>query len=304
MVWMPIRMNLMRRGSSNAIDKENAPTTNKIPTSNPVGLKQPAISKPQHIQRIRSKEVPAAELLSPARGAHQSSSSAVGPESEYVVLEDWSFAFNASRPLQLTGRCFNNAAGYEDGDLLEYTSQITSINGRTAVTKSGTVYTLGKPAASFDQLRKQLWINSRTGALGRDDGSSVPPLDFDNPLLGIKLGEVKQAAPVRLPRVAGWSHQSGIALLNDWSPERNATGSFSVVGTVFNCPGAYDGNDNHRTATVVDCRGRLLVTIEGAEYYLGYRANTAKEDRHLLKANEVTREEVLELGLTEEMLAV
>ena len=113
-----------------------------------------------------------------------------------------------------------------------------------------------------------------------------------------------QAAPVRLPRVAGWSHQSGIALLNDWSPERNATGSFSVVGTVFNCPGAYDGNDNHRTATVVDCRGRLLVTIEGAEYYLGYRANTAKEDRHLLKANEVTREEVLELGLTEEMLAV
>ena len=153
-------------------------------------------------------------------------------------MEDWSFAFNASRPLQLTGRIFNNGSGYEDGDLLEYTSQIISINNRSAVTKSGTVYRLGKPSASFDQLRKQLWINSRTGALGRDDGSSVPPMDEDQPLLGIKLGEVTATAPVRLPRVPGWSHQSGVALLNEWSTEKTGSGFVSVVGSVFNCPGA------------------------------------------------------------------
>ena len=137
-------------------------------------------------------------------------------ESEHVCLQEWSFAFNGSRPLQLTGRVYNNPlrteVGFEEGDLLEYTSQVVSCNGRTVMTKSGTVYTLGKPAAGFDQLRKQLWICSRTGQLGRDDGSSVPPLDEDYPLLGIKLGEVVAAAPVKLPKVPGWSHQEGIAV--------------------------------------------------------------------------------------------
>ena len=152
---------------------------------------------------------------------------------ERVVLEDWSFAFNASRPLQLTGKV-NNCAGYDDGDTLEYTSQIVSINGRAAMTKSGTVYQLGQPASSFEQLRVQLWINSRTGAMGRDDGSSVPPLDVDNPLLGIKLGAVIATSPVRLPRVPGWSHQSGVALLHEWSAVKNGNGFVHVVGTVFN----------------------------------------------------------------------
>lgn len=71
-----------------------------------------------------------------ARAAHDEAG-------DHVFLDDWSFAFNASRPLQLTGRVFNNASGFEDGDLLEYTSQVTHIFGRVATTKSGTSYVLG-----------------------------------------------------------------------------------------------------------------------------------------------------------------
>ena len=131
---------------------------------------------------------------------------------DHVLLDDWSFAFNASRPLQLTGRVFNNAAGFEDGDTLEYTSQIVEVKGRIATTKSGTTYYLGRPAQGFEQLRKQLWLCSRSGQLGRDDGSSVPPCDVDRPLAGIKLGQVVPCAPVRLPKMPGWSHQSGVAV--------------------------------------------------------------------------------------------
>ena len=140
------------------------------------------------------------------------SSGSLAAPAEHVLLEEWSFAFNGSRPLQLTGRVFNNAAGFEDGDTLEYTSQIVQMKGRVATTKSGTTYYLGRPAPEFEQLRKQLWLCSRSGALGRDDGSSVPSIDIDQPLEGIKLGEVVPCAPVRLPKVVGWSHQSGIAV--------------------------------------------------------------------------------------------
>jgi hypothetical protein len=93
--------------------------------------------------------------LSPERGPVASHTAAGSADNQHdrICLEEWSFAFNASRPLQLTGRIFNNASGYEDGDLLEYTSQVTSVSGRTAVTKSGTVYVLGKPSATFEQVR-------------------------------------------------------------------------------------------------------------------------------------------------------
>lgn len=102
-----------------------------------------------------------------------------GQGDQHARLDQWSFAFNGSRPLQLTGRVRERGVGDEDeeGDILEHTSQIVQCTGRVATTKSGTAYVLGKPALSFDQLRKQLWISSRTGQLGRDDGSSVPPLD-------------------------------------------------------------------------------------------------------------------------------
>lgn len=219
---------MLRRGSTKENGKENV---ENFPSK--VG------DAPQ------AKKPLASSLKEPVPDAAPSSStwSLATADTEHVCLQEWSFAFNGSRPLQLTGKVYNPAlrteVGFEDGnalcalmphpcapwcvipmchdlllagDLLEYTSQIVSCNGRTATTKSGTAYTLGKPAANFDQLRKQLWICSRTGRLGRDDGSSVPPLDEDNPLLGIKLGEVVAAAPVRLPKVAGWSHQSGVAV--------------------------------------------------------------------------------------------
>ena len=47
---------------------------------------------------------------------------------DHVILDDWSFAFNGSRPFQLTGRVFNGpAGGFDDGDALEYTSQVTEM---------------------------------------------------------------------------------------------------------------------------------------------------------------------------------
>ena len=224
--------------------------------------------------------------------------------SENVLLDDWSFAFNASRPLQLTGRVFNNASGFEDGDTLEYTSQVVEVNGRLATTKSGTTYFLGRPGPSFEQLRKQLWLCSRSGALGRDDGSSVPPLDIEHPLRGIKLGEVVPCAPVRLPKVPGWSHQSGVALLHDWTTVRTKAGFVAVVGTVYNCPGAYDGAGEYHTSTVVDCRGRMLRTLEGAEYFLGRRHGADEAEKKGLTGKELGPNEAAALGLLEDLLAV
>ena len=44
---------------------------------------------------------------------------------EHTLLDGWNLAFNGSWPLQLSGKVFNNAGpGLEDGDLVEYTSQV------------------------------------------------------------------------------------------------------------------------------------------------------------------------------------
>ena len=75
---------------------------------------------------------------------------------DMVVLDGWSFSYNGSRPLQLTGRVFNSAGGFEEGDLLEYTSQVIAANGRIVKTKSGTSYFLGQPDPSFGPIRMQL----------------------------------------------------------------------------------------------------------------------------------------------------
>ena len=190
--------------------------------------------------------------LSPARGHAAVSLPSTASDDDRVCLEEWSFAFNASRPLQLTGRIFNNSSGYEDGDLLEYTSQITSISGRTAVTKSGTVYKLGRPSAHFERLRTQLWINSRTGALGRDDGSSVPPLDEEQPLLGIKLGEIPQ--PPKTYNVMGNANEQGLAI------GETTHGGLSVLSNV----GKTSAN-----GTIMDYNNLISVTLQ--------RASTARE---------------------------
>ena len=123
--------------------------------------------------------------------------------SEHVRLEEWSFAFNASRPLQLTGRVFHGTDGYEEGDLLEYTSQLIAIDGRIATTKSGTIYKLGQPAAGF-------WSSSESscGSHPGRDGQSLTtaracrPLTWSARSWGL-LGDVVAAAPVKLPKVIG-----------------------------------------------------------------------------------------------------
>ena len=329
-------LNHIRRSKSHAEGKENGEA--------PMATKQQIQKKISQQQPIAANPNPSAAAKKPL-GMHQPQALVEqSGESEHVCLQEWSFAFNGSRPLQLTGRVYNNALrteeGFDDGDLLEYTSQVVNCNGRVATTMSGTVYTLGKPASGFDQLRKQLWISSRSGQRGRDDGSSVPPLDEDNPLLGVKLGEVVAAAPVRLPKVAGWSHQSGVAvspwaqrpffrpkpmalplpcrsesseslsqhrwapcvslvcwqLLNDWSPFKTEAGFIALTGTVYNCPGAYDGETTHRTSTVVDCAARVLRTMEGAEYYLGF----PQGQHEGLEASVLSNEEAKALGLLEE----
>ena len=49
---------------------------------------------------------------------------------EHTLLDGWNLAFNGSWPLQLSGKVFNNAGpGLEDGDLVEYTSQVTAARG-------------------------------------------------------------------------------------------------------------------------------------------------------------------------------
>ena len=67
---------------------------------------------------------------------------------------------------------------------------------------------------------------------------------------GIKLGEVVAAAPVKLPKVRGWSHQSGVALLHDWTSFKTPGGFIALRGTVYNCPGAFDGGRFGRVGDV------------------------------------------------------
>ena len=70
-------------------------------------------------------------------------------------------------------------------------------------------------------------------------------------------------------------------------------------------PGAYDGAEGHTTAAVVDVRGRMLVTVEGAEFYLGFRAGSDAEERKALVAHEIDNYEIGLLGLSgDSILAV
>eukprot|EP00964_Phaeocystis_antarctica_P129728 scaffold93601_cov67-Phaeocystis_antarctica.AAC.3 len=53
---------------------------------------------------------------------------------EHTLLDGWNLAFNGSWPLQLSGKVFNNAGpGLEDGDLVEYTSQVEAARGCSPV---------------------------------------------------------------------------------------------------------------------------------------------------------------------------
>ena len=58
------------------------------------------------------------------------------------------------------------------------------------------------------------------------------------------------------------------------------------------------------TATVVDATGRLMRTIEGAEYFLGRMWGTNDDDWAAMEGEVLQAEEMAALGLLEELLAV
>ena len=112
---------------------------------------------------------------------------------EHTLLDGWNLVFNGSWPLQLSGKVFNNAGpGLEDGDLVEYTSQIVSFNGRVAVTKSGTKYYLGTPSPRFEAIRIQLCRASAAAEQGPAAASALAsssfPFDVERPFRFIDLG--------------------------------------------------------------------------------------------------------------------
>ena len=45
-----------------------------------------------------------------------------------------------------------------------------------------------------------------------------------------------------------------VALLHLWTIVKNASGYNACVGTVFNCPGAYDGTKAYTTGDVVEVK--------------------------------------------------
>ena len=49
-----------------------------------------------------------------------------------------------------------------------------------------------------------------------------------------------------------------VALLHLWTLVKNASGYNACVGTVFNCPGAYDGTRGYTTSDVVEIQVRSM----------------------------------------------
>ena len=224
---------------------------------------------------------------------------------EQTLLDEWSLAFNGSRPLQLSGKVFNNAGpGLEDGDTVEYTSQIVEVKGRIAKTKSGTKYYLGTPAPAFEAVRIQLCRGSAVGEYGLAAasamGASAFPFDIERPFNFIDLGPAVPCSSVKLPAVAGWSADSNVALLHHWTLVKNASGYNACVGTVFNCPGAYDGTSEYTTSDVVEIQGRVMRTVDGRAFYLGRRATGEKS----VATSAPPLEEEAELGEVDDLLSV
>ena len=54
------------------------------------------------------------------------------------------------------------------------------------------------------------------------------------------------------PAASNPTHPTQVALLHLWTLVKNASGYNACVGTVFNCPGAYDGTKAYTTSDVVE----------------------------------------------------
>jgi len=226
---------------------------------------------------------------------------------EHTLLDGWNLAFNGSWPLQLSGKVFNNAGpGLEDGDLVEYTSQIISFKGRVANTKSGTKYYLGAPSPLFEAIRLQLCRATAAAEQGPAAAAAISssffPFDVEYPFNFIDLGPTVPCTSVKLPAVAGWSAESNVALLHLWTLVKNASGYNACVGTVFNCPGAYDGTRGYTTSDVVEILGRVMRTVDGRSFYLGRRAQG--EPSTSVVSAPTTLDEEAEFGEVDDLLSV
>jgi len=142
-----------------------------------------------------------------------------------------------------------------------------SAKGRRVMTKSGTQYWLGQPASSYAAIREQLCRKALRG---------VAPVAFDpdDPLAGIDLGEVVPCAAVRIPRIEGWTPDSGNALLDRWTLTKLERGGFTCTGTVYNCASQYDGTEHHTTAVIDDVQGHVAHCVDNATYFLGRQAES------------------------------
>lgn len=227
---------------------------------------------------------------------------------DHVLLDNWNLAFNGSRPLQLSGKVFNNAGpGLEDGDSVEYTSQVVQVEGRIATTKSGTKYYLGNPAPEFEAVRALLCRATAAAELGPAAAAAAASLPFDveSPFNYIDLGPTVACSSVKLPAVAGWTADSNVALLHDWRLVKTAAGYKQCVGTVFNCPGEYDGTPDYQTADVVQMQGRVMRTVDNRLFYLGRREQTdAARGETCVATSAPLLDEAEELGEVEDLLAV
>ena len=214
-------------------------------------VRSPPPPSPRAIDRARAAKKKRADATVAAAGAAAaaaalaprpppSPSSLFSPEHvrsfdwdhEQTLLDGWTLAFNGSRPLQLTGKVFNNAGpGLEDGDAIEYTSQVVGVKGRVATTKSGTKYYLGEPSADFEAVRVQLVRETAAAEHGPVAAATVSvPFDAEKPFGGIDLGPTVACSSVKLPSVKGWTAESNVALLHEWTLEKSAAGYNMCIG--------------------------------------------------------------------------
>jgi hypothetical protein len=233
-------------------------------------------------------------------------------EWEHTLLDQWSFAFNGSRPLQMKGRIFNTAKGDEEGEPLEYTSQVVEVSGRVVTTRSGTRYRLGEPAADFFPLRDRL-CKARASTVPAflihrvehlliwqarfKRATQIEPYDAAHPLGGIELGEVVATQQIKLPNIVGWKADSTVSLLNDWRVAAMEGRFVRLIGTAFNCPGVQDGERDFETADIVDVQGRVVRTVCGGIFYLGVQHGKTGDEATAALAE-------AQIGQLEELLAV
>jgi hypothetical protein len=68
------------------------------------------------------------------------------------------------------------------------------------------------------------------------------------------------------PAASNPTHPTQVALLHLWTLVKNASGYNACVGTVFNCPGAYDGTKAYTTSDVVEIQVCMCACVHVCMY--------------------------------------